>query len=53
LTENESAYIPVATVHLLENKEEVLLEIIDVHAGTYLGEEDIERFKNIYIRVNE
>ena len=45
MSENESLYIPLATVHLLKNKEEVLLEIVEVQAGSLLGEEDIEDLK--------
>jgi len=51
LSENESVYIPVGTMHSLENKEKVLLEIIEVQTGSYLGEDDIERFEDIYGRV--
>ncbi len=52
LTEGESTYIPVGTVHALENKTSEALEIIEVQSGTYLGEDDIVRFEDIYGRVN-
>lgn len=50
LTENQSAYIPLGTVHRLENPGVVPLEIIEVQSGTYLGEDDIVRFQDHYGR---
>ena len=53
LKKNESTYIPVGTKHMLENVGTDLLEIIEVQTGTYFGEDDIERFEDVYGRVNE
>ena len=53
LTEGESTYIPVRTTHGLENKTNERLEIIEVQSGTYLGEDDIVRFEDIYGRVKD
>jgi len=53
LTEGESTYIPVGTIHALENKTNQALEIVEVQSGIYLGEDDIIRFEDIYGRVNE
>ena len=50
LTEGDSTYIPIATKHSLENKTNEQLEIIEVQSGTYLGEDDIIRFEDIYGR---
>ena len=50
LGENESAYIPIGSKHRLENPYEYPLEIIEVQSGSYLGEDDIERFEDIYGR---
>lgn len=50
LTENQSTYIPLGTVHRLENPGVVPLEIIEVQSGTYLGEDDIVRFQDHYGR---
>ena len=50
LTENQSTYIPIGTRHRLENPGNVALEIIEVQSGTYLGEDDIVRFEDIYNR---
>jgi mannose-1-phosphate guanylyltransferase/mannose-6-phosphate isomerase len=51
LTEGDSTYIPIGTTHALENKTNEVLEIIEIQSGTYLGEDDIVRFKDIYGRV--
>ncbi len=50
LSENESTYIPVGTKHRLENPGKIPLELIEVQSGTYLGEDDIERFDDVYGR---
>lgn len=51
ITENESTYIPLGTVHRLENPGVIPLEIIEVQSGSYLGEDDIVRFGDNYGRV--
>jgi mannose-1-phosphate guanylyltransferase len=51
LSENESTYIPIGVVHCLENPGKVSLELIEVQSGSYLGEDDIVRFEDIYGRV--
>ena len=53
LKESESIYIPSKTKHSLENKTKKQLEIIEVQSGSYLGEDDIERFEDIYGRVSK
>jgi len=53
LTEGDSIYIPIGTTHGLENKTNEQLEIIEVQSGTYLGEDDIVRFEDIYGRVKD
>ena len=50
LTENQSTYIPLGTVHRLANPGKVPLEIIEVQSGSYLGEDDIVRFEDSYGR---
>ena len=50
LSENESTYIPIGAVHRLENPGKIPLELIEVQSGTYLGEDDIERFDDKYGR---
>jgi len=50
IRENESVYVPKSTLHRLENPAEVPLEIIEVQNGEYVGEDDIERYDDIYGR---
>lgn len=50
LSENESTYIPLGTTHRLENPGRVDLEMIEVQSGSYLGEDDIVRFEDVYGR---
>jgi len=50
LFKNESTYIPVGVVHALENPGKVELELIEVQSGSYLGEDDIVRFEDVYGR---
>ncbi|MDP1929721.1 MAG: mannose-1-phosphate guanylyltransferase/mannose-6-phosphate isomerase [Thiobacillus sp.] len=50
LTENQSTYIPLGTSHRLENPGKIDLHMIEVQSGTYLGEDDIVRFEDIYQR---
>lgn len=48
--ENQSIYIPMGTVHRLENPGKVPLTIIEVQSGSYLGEDDIVRLEDSYGR---
>ena len=48
--ENESTYVPKSTMHRLENPGKVPLEMIEVQNGEYVGEDDIERFDDVYGR---
>lgn len=50
LSENQSTYIPLGTVHRLANPGTIPLEIIEVQSGSYLGEDDIVRFEDNYGR---
>jgi mannose-1-phosphate guanylyltransferase/mannose-6-phosphate isomerase len=50
LSENQSTYIPLGTVHRLINPGAIPLEIIEVQSGSYLGEDDIVRFQDNYGR---
>ena len=50
VTENESTYIPLGTIHALENPGKIPLEIIEIQTGSYLGEDDIVRFEDRYGR---
>ena len=48
--ENESIFIPMGAVHRLENPGKILLELIEVQTGSYLGEDDIIRIEDDYRR---
>ena len=50
LTEDQSTYIPLGVRHRLENEGRIPLELIEVQTGTYLGEDDIVRFTDVYGR---
>lgn len=50
LTENESTYIPVGTVHRLHNPGKINLELIEIQTGSYVGEDDIVRIEDVYGR---
>ena len=50
LHENESVYLPPLSVHRLANPSKVPLNLIEVQSGSYLGEDDIERYEVIYRR---
>jgi mannose-1-phosphate guanylyltransferase/mannose-6-phosphate isomerase len=50
LAENQSTYIPLGQTHRLANPGQVPLEIIEVQSGSYLGEDDIVRFEDVYGR---
>jgi mannose-1-phosphate guanylyltransferase / mannose-6-phosphate isomerase len=50
LEENQSTYIPLGVKHRIENPGKIPLHIIEVQSGSYLGEDDIVRFKDRYGR---
>ncbi len=50
LHENESIFIPLGATHYIENPGVIPLDIIEVQSGSYLGEDDIVRFDDIYGR---
>ena len=50
LRENESVYLPLGAVHRLANPGKIPLELIEVQVGSYLGEDDIVRFEDLYGR---
>ena len=46
----ESVYIPLGIRHRLENPGKLPMSLIEVQTGDYLGEDDIERYEDIYNR---
>ncbi len=51
LKANQSTYIPIETLHRLENPGDKDVHLIEVQTGDYFGEDDIERLEDIYGRV--
>ena len=50
VTEGQSVYVPLGAVHRLENPGELPMELIEIQIGTYLGEDDIIRYDDVYAR---
>ena len=50
LKAGESTYVPLGCKHRLENKGKIPLLIIEIQIGSYLGEDDITRYDDIYSR---
>ena len=50
VTENQSVYIPLGAVHRMENPGKLPLTLIEVQTGSYLGEDDIIRYEDVYAR---
>ena len=50
VTENQSVYIPVGETHRMENPGKVPMVLIEVQTGSYLGEDDIVRYEDVYAR---
>ncbi|PCH85231.1 MAG: hypothetical protein COB89_02845, partial [Piscirickettsiaceae bacterium] len=46
-------YVPIGSVHSLENPGKVPVEMIEVQSGAYLGEDDIVRFEDLYGRTEQ
>ncbi len=50
VTENQSVYIPLGAVHRMENPGKVPMVLIEVQTGSYVGEDDIIRYEDLYAR---
>ena len=50
VSENESVYVPLGAVHRMENPGKVEMVLIEVQSGSYLGEDDIIRYEDVYAR---
>ena len=50
VTENQSIYVPLGAVHRMENPGKVPMVLIEVQTGSYLGEDDIIRYEDVYSR---
>ena len=53
LNKNQSSYIPLGSKHRLSNPGKNNLKIIEIQSGSYLGEDDIERFEDNYGRIGQ
>ena len=50
ITENQSVFVPVGAKHRMENPGKVPMVLIEVQTGSYLGEDDIIRYEDVYAR---
>jgi len=50
VSDNESVYIPLGEKHRMENPGKVPMVLIEVQTGSYLGEDDIVRYEDVYAR---
>ena len=50
VSENESVYIPLGAVHRMENPGKLPMVLIEVQTGSYVGEDDIVRYEDVYAR---
>lgn len=50
-TVNQAIYIPIETLHRIENHTDQPCQLVEVQVGDYLGEDDIERVDDIYGRI--
>ncbi len=48
LTENQSTFIPIGSIHMLVNPGKIPLEMLEISSGSYLKEDDIVRYKDHY-----
>ena len=50
VTEGHSTYVPLRSIHRLENPSKMPIVLIEVQIGSYLGEDDIIRYEDVYSR---
>ena len=50
ISENQSVYVPLGAVHRMENPGKMPMVLIEVQTGSYLGEDDIIRYEDVYAR---
>lgn len=53
VTENQSIYVPLGAIHRMENPGKVPMVLIEVQTGSYLGEDDIIRYEDVYARESD
>ena len=50
VSEGQSVYVPLGAKHRMENPGKSSMALIEVQIGTYLGEDDITRYEDVYAR---
>lgn len=50
IKKGESVFVPVGKIHRMENPGAKLMTLIEIQTGSYLGEDDIVRYEDIYAR---
>lgn len=50
VSENQLVYIPLGALHRLESPGKVSVVLIEVQTGSYLGEDDIIQYQDVYAR---
>lgn len=50
VTEKKSVYVPIGAVHRMENPGKLPMVLIEIQIGSYLGEDDITRYEDLYAR---
>ena len=50
ISEGQSVYVPQGAIHRMENIEDNPMTLIEVQTGSYLGEDDIIRYEDVYAR---
>ena len=51
MREGESIFVPIRSIHRIENPYKLPLKFIEIQLGSYLGEDDIIRYEDIYSRL--
>ena len=50
VSESQSVYIPLGAVHRMENPGKLPMVLVEVQTGSYLAEDDIIRYEDVYAR---
>jgi mannose-1-phosphate guanylyltransferase / mannose-6-phosphate isomerase len=50
ITEGQSVYVPLGAKHRMENPGKLPMLLVEVQIGSYLGEDDIIRYEDLYSR---
>ena len=50
ICEGQSVYVPQGAIHRMENIEDSPVMLVEIQTGSYLGEDDIIRYEDVYAR---